>query len=155
MELELPDFDLSALESMANSFFYASQAVNGQGAVMGKLGLFPFFMHHNEFKTITETLNADFSSYKPIKGQEVLGDSGGFSGNITLNGILVAEPIHAVEPLKWLLKMRNPLRFTTLESDIEAVITSLTATKTYFTIHGTHRVQTYNITLKEVYGSIV
>jgi len=153
MDFNLPDFDISILENLATAYFYASQFTDS-GAVMGKLGLYPFFMHKNEFKQIQESLTADFSSYKPIKGQEVIGDSGGFSNNIALNGILVAESIYAVEPLKWLLKLRKPIRLTTLESDITVVITSVRATKSYFTIHGSHRVQSYDITLKEVYGIV-
>lgn len=122
---------------------------------MGKIGMFPFFMHHNEFKRITETLTANFGSYKPIKGQEILSDSGGFGRQFTMNGILVAEPIHALKPLDYLLMMRKPVRFTTLEHDFDVVMTNLSKTKEYFTIHGTHRVQSYNISMKEVYGSLL
>jgi len=153
--VKLPDFDIGALMGVANAFFYGAQLVGNQGAVMGKLGMFPFFMHHNDFKQIQEQLRASFSSYKPIKGQEVLGDSGGFGRNITLDGVLVAEPIDDLKALKWMLMMREPIRLTTIDDDLEVVIEGLTITKSNFKVNGEFTVQRYNLQLKEVYGELV
>lgn len=50
MAVTLPDFDIKALQGVADAYFYGSQLVGGQGTVMGKLGLFPFFMHHYDFQ---------------------------------------------------------------------------------------------------------
>ena len=150
---QIPDFDIEAIERLAIQYFL-SQGFGG-GSVMGKLGAFPFFMHKNEFKKITKTLNAQFSRYKPIKGQTILGDSGGFDEDLTINGILVAEPVQSTTPLEWFLKMRKPLRFTTLVHDENVVIKSLTKTETLFSLHGRHRVQEYSLSLEVVYGSIV
>jgi hypothetical protein len=157
---ELPDFDISSLEGLANTFFYGAGMLGtvtggSGGAVMGKLGMYPFFMHHNTFKQLTKTINAEFSRYKPIKGQVVLGDSGGFSETLNLNGILVAEPVHTTKPLEWYAKMRKPLRFTTLVHDEKIVITTLTKTESHFSILGRHRVQSYDLQMEVVYGSIV
>lgn len=122
------------------------------GDLMGRLGYYPFSMSKNEFKKVTQTLNAEFGRYKPIKGQEVLTDSGGYNRKITLNGIIVAQSVHSLKPLEWYLMKREPLRFTTLFTDVEVIITSISETKEVFETHGLFRVQSYNITLEEVYG---
>ncbi|MBL0702566.1 MAG: phage tail protein [Sulfurospirillum sp.] len=122
------------------------------GNLMGRLGNYPFFMGKNDFKKVTQTLNAEFGKYKPIKGQTVLSDSGGYDRKLTLNGILVAQSVHALKPLEWYLMKREPLRYTTLFTDMEVVITSMTENKEHFETHGLFRVQSYNITLEEVYG---
>lgn len=155
MAVTLPEFDFASLQSMANAFFYGNASKGGQGAVMGKLGEFPFYMHRNDFKQIAHSLKADFSSYKPIKGLEVIGDSGGTGRTIRLNGVLVAEGVEELDPLEFLLKERKPLRFTTLTNDFHVVITNLDKVESNFYIDGTARVQRYNISLKEIYGEIV
>jgi len=154
---ELPDFDISSLESLANTFFYGSSLMSmaAGGSVMGKLGMYPFFMHHNTFKQLVKTINAEYSKYKPIKGQVVLGDSGGFSETFTLNGVLVAEPTQSLNPLEWYTKFRQPIRLTTLVHDEQVVINTLTETQSHFSILGRHRVQSYDISMEVVYGSVI
>lgn len=150
MAVHIPDFNLSAFAGLASSVF-----ADNNGAVMGKLDDFAFFMHKNDFKQIQESMTADFSSYKPIKGQELLGDSGGFSHNITLNGVLVAEPIEGLNPLKFMLMERKPLQFTTLTFDYDVVMVSYSPTKQSFGLIGDHRVESYNIVLKRIYGDLL
>ena len=150
MAMHIPDFNLGAFTNLANSVFSG-----GGGAVMGKLDNFVFFMHKNNFQQIQESMSADFSSYKPIKGQELLGDSGGFNHTITLNGVLVAQPINALNPLKFMLMERKPLSFTTLTFDYDVVMTSYSPTKQSFGLIGDHRVESYNIVLKRIYGDLL
>jgi len=151
--LDLSQYDyLYSLEQLANDYF-ASIGMSS-GAVMGKIDGFPFAMHTNEFKKITETYSADFTSYQPIKGQEVLGMAISYKRETALNGVMVAQPINATEPLEWFLKIGKPVRFTTLDTDMEAIITKLIKNKEKFYINGKHRVETYSIILKEVYSEL-
>ena len=149
MAVNIPDFNISAFAGLANSIF------GGAGAVMGKLDDFAFFMHQNDFKQISENMTASFSSYQPIKGQKLLGDSGGFEHIITLNGVLVAEPIEGLNPLKFMLMERKPLQFTTLTFDYDVVMKSYSPTKQSFGLIGDHRVESYNIVLERIYGDIL
>jgi len=155
MAVKLPEFDFASLQSMATAFFKGNASKGGQGSVMGKLGEFPFYMYLNDFKQVSHSLKSDFSSYKPIKGLEVIGDSGGTGRTIHLNGVLVAEDAEELDPLEFLLKKRKPLRFTTLANDFNVVIIALDKVESNFYIDGTARVQRYNISLKEIYGEIV
>jgi len=125
------------------------------GLSMGKLGDFEFFMDKNAYEKISQTITASFGSFKPIKGQEQLSDSGGFESKISMNGVLVVQPLDALKKLEDFTKKREPIRFTTLENDIDVVITSLATTKKNFLDDGKHTVQTYNLSLKEVYDELV
>jgi len=122
---------------------------------MGKLGAFEFKMHKNNYEKITKNLKADFGIFKPIKGQEKISDSGGFSRTIALNGALIVQPISSLKPLEDYVKNREPIRFTTLNDDIEVVITSLQTVQSHFIDDGRNTVATYNLILKEVYDAIV
>ena len=153
-------FDISEVENLAKEYFSsvvssASFLAGSAGVSMGKLGAYPFFMHSNDYKSLEESLSADFGSFKPIKGQEILSDSGGYSEIFRLNGVLVAENIHSLKPLKWYLKRREPIRFTTVSLDFECVIKNLQIQKSHFTISGNYKVQNYNITLQKVYNAVV
>jgi hypothetical protein len=150
MNLKLDQYEyLYALELEAEKYF---AKLNASLAPMGKLGEFPFFMDENEFKKISHTFQADFTSYQPIKGQKVLGMAIGYSRKVTLNGLLVVQPKYSTEPLEWLLKIGKQLRFTTLEHDLDVVMRNLTLTKSYFFETGDHRVESYDISLEETYG---
>ena len=151
--LDLSQYDyLYSLEQLANDYFKSIGL--SSGAVMGKINEFPFAIHKNELKKITETYSADFTSYQPIKGQEVLGMAISYKREITLNGVLIAQPINTTEPLEWFLKIGKSVRFTTLETDMEAIIPKLIKNKEKFYINGEHRVETYSISLKEVYNEL-
>jgi len=143
------------LENIAKDYFLSIFKGSFSGVGMGKIGMYPFFMHHNAYKAIEENLSATFGSFFPIKGQEIVTDSGGYSNYIRLNGVLVAENINSLKPLEWYLKQREKIRFTTISYDVECLITSLSTTKSFFTIVGEHRVQTYNISLKVLEDSYV
>ena len=112
-------------------------------------------MNKNDYKQITFSLTSDFSSYKPIKGLQVTGDSGGTQGTVRLNGVLVAEPADSLSPLKDMCLSRKPIRFTTLDADYEVVITSYDRVQSNFYIDGDARVNRYNLALKEVYNELV
>ena len=149
--LDLSQYDyLYSLQQLANDYFKSIGLTTE--TVMGKINDFPFVMHKNEFKKITETYTADFTSYQPIKGQEVLGMAISYKRDITLNGVMVAQPTNSSEPLEWFLKIGRPVRFTTLDTDMTAVIPKLMKTKEKFYLDGEHRVETYSITLKEVFN---
>ena len=150
MAVKIPDFNIGAFGFLANSIFSGAG-----GAVMGKLDDFAFFMNQNDFKQITENMTAEFSSYKPIKGQKLLGDSGGFEHIITLNGVLVAKPIDGLNPLKYMLMERKPLVFSTLTFDYDVVMKTYSPTKQKFGLIGDHRVESYNIVLERIYGDIL
>ena len=153
--------EIDKIEDLAKGYFdsviqsASFIAAGSAGVSMGKIGMYPFFMHTNDFKAIEESLTASFGSFKPIKGQDILSDSGGYGSSIKLNGVLVAQSLNALKPLKWYLKKREPIRFTTISFDKEVVITSLQTTKNFFTTTGAFRVQSYNIVLKEVYNDIL
>jgi len=125
------------------------------GLSMGKLGDFEFYMHKNEYKKISQTLTATHGSFKPIKGQERITDSGGYDLKLSLNGVLVVQPLDALKTLEDYLIAREPIRFTTLNDDIEVLITSLNITQEHFTDDGNYTVQTYNLSLKEVYDEVL
>jgi hypothetical protein len=128
------------------------------GYDMGKLGDYSFYMKKNEYKKISQSFTATFGSFKPINGQERLSDSGGYSRTISLNGVLVVQPLDALKTLEDYLKARELIRFTPLFTDIDVVITSLNITQSNFigTVDGVNAtVQTYNISLKEVYDDIL
>jgi hypothetical protein len=130
------------------------------GYDMGKLGDYSFYMKKNEYKKISQSFTATFGSFKPINGQERLSDSGGYSRTISLNGVLVVQPLDALKTLEDYLKARELIRFTSLfkNIDINVVITSLNITQSNFidTVDGVKAtVQTYNISLKEVYDDIL
>lgn len=146
MALNIQDFDLLAFSKMAEIHF-------GVGAVMAKLNGYAFFMHQNDFKRISESMTADFSFYKPIKGQEIAGDSGGFHHNITLNGVLVAQPLNALDPFKYMLMNREPLVLSTLTFDYDVLMMNISLGKEKFGLIGDHRVQSYTISLKRIYGA--
>ena len=124
------------------------------GMDMGKLGDFVFYMNKNDYKKISENLKRDYGSFKPIKGQEQLNDAGGYSRTLTLNGVLVLQPLDALKKLDDFLIDGKPLRFTTLTVDFDVVLTSLNTTKEHFTDNGSHTVINYNLSLKEVYDDI-
>ena len=121
---------------------------------MGKLGDFTFYVKKNEYKKLTESFTVSFGSFKPIKGQELLSDSGGYEHKITLNGVAVVQPIGSLKTLESIAKNREIIRLTTVDIDIDVVITALTLKKSHFIDDGKYTVQTYNITLKEVFHDI-
>jgi len=121
---------------------------------MGKLGSFTFYIKKNEYKKLTETFSVSFGSFKPIKGQEMLTDSGGYEHKITLNGVAVVQPIGSLKTLESMAKNREVIRLTTVDIDIDVVITALTLEKSHFIDDGKYTVQTYNITIKEVFNDI-
>lgn len=125
------------------------------GSEMGKLGEFAFYMKKNAYKKITKTLTATFGSFKPIKGQERISDAGGYEGKLSLNGVLVLCPLDALKTLEDYCEAREPIRFTTLNDDIEVLITSLNITQEHFLDDGNYTVQTYSLSLKEVYDEIL
>jgi hypothetical protein len=124
------------------------------GKSMGKLGDYEFYMHKNDYKKISHNFTATFGSFKPIKGQEIKTDSGGYSRKISLNGVLVLEPLDSLKSLEADFKAREPLRFTTLTDDIEVLITSLNIVQEHFVDDGRFTVQTYNLSLEEVYDEL-
>ena len=124
------------------------------GKSMGKLGDYEFFMNKNDYKKISHSITATFGSFKPIKGQEVISNSGGYDRKISLNGVLVLEPLDSLKTLEDDLIAREPLRFTTLTDDIEVLITSLNIVQEHFIDDGRYTVQTYNLSLKEVYNEL-
>jgi len=151
--LQIPHYlYIDALEQLANQHFSSLNLLGG--VVMGKIGSFPIFMHQNHYKQIQKKIEANFTSYQPIKGQEVLGMTVSYSESITLNGVVVAQPINELKPLEWMVKMGKPTRFTTLDSDIDIVIKSLQQTQTLFYPNGEHTVNKYNLTFKGVYGDL-
>jgi phage protein U len=125
------------------------------GLDMGKLGDFKFYMNKNEYKKISKKLKATFGSFKPIKGQERLSDAGGYEQTLSLNGVLVVQPLDALKSLEDYLKAREPLEFTTLRESVQVVITSLTINESFFMDNGDFTVQEYNLSLKEVYDELV
>lgn len=102
------------LESIAKEYFLSLLKDSFSGVGMGKIGIYPFFMHRNAYKAIEDNLTATFGSFFPIKGQEIVTDSGGYTNNIRLNGVLVAQNINSLKPLEWYLKRREKIRFTTI-----------------------------------------
>jgi len=86
---------------------------------MGKLGNFTFYIKKNEYKKLTETFSVSFGSFKPIKGQETLTDSGGYEHKITLNGVAVVQPIGSLKTLESMAKNREVIRLTTVDIDID------------------------------------
>jgi phage protein U len=122
-----------------------------QNKSMGKLGDFTFYMHKNGYQKISQTLSAKFGSHKPIKGQESLNDSGGYEHTLSLNGVLVVQPLKALESLEDYVKRREPIRLTTLTHDISVVITNLSLEKSHFLDDGKFMAQTYTLSLKEVF----
>jgi hypothetical protein len=124
------------------------------GKSMGKLGDYEFFMNKNDYKKISHSFTATFGSFKPIKGQEVISDSGGYDRKISLNGVLVLEPLDSLKSLEADFRTRRPLRFTTLTDDIEVLIMSLNIVQEHFIDDGRYTVQTYNLSLEEVYNEL-
>jgi len=125
------------------------------GMDMGKIGDFKFYMHKNEYQKISKSLSVTFGSFKPIKGQERLSDSGGFERKISLNGVLVVQPVDSLKSLEDYAEAREPLEFTTLRESIKVVITSLNINQSHFLDNGDFTVQKYNLSLKEVYDELV
>jgi phage protein U len=130
-----------------------SELINGQS--MGKLGEFEFYMSKNAYKKISQDITATFGSFTPIKGQERLSDSGGYDRKISLDGVLVVQPLDSLKTLEDYVTKREPIRFTTLNHDIEVVIPSLNMTQEHFLDDGNFTVQNYNLSLKEVYDELV
>ncbi len=124
------------------------------GLNMGKIGDYSFYMDKNAYKKISSTITASFGSFKPIKGQKVLTDSGGYEEKLSLNGVLIVQPLDQLETLKDMVKARKVLRFTTVQDDIEVVINSINTVKEYFTDSGEHTVASYNLQLEVVYDEI-
>jgi len=133
---------MASLESLIN------------GLSMGKLGDFEFYMHQNDYKEIAKNLTATFGSLKPAKGQEQLNKNGGYSQAISLKGVLVVQPLEALKTLEDYTKNREPIRFTTLDTDIEVIINSLNTTQKMFLDNGKFTVQNYSLSLKEIYDAI-
>ena len=128
------------------------------GMEMGKLGNYSFYMKKNEYEKISQSFTATFGTFKPIKGQERISNSGGYSRTISLNGVLVLCPLDSLKKLEDYLIAREPIRFTPLFTDIDVVITSLNITQSSFvgTVEGVNAtVQTYNLSLKEVYDEVL
>ncbi len=121
------------------------------GLSMGKIGDFDFYMDKNEYQKITKTIKATHGTYTPVKGQETLSDAGGYIQTLSVPGVLVLQPLESLKTLEDYTKNREPLRFTTLQEDIEVVIPNLTIVQEHFTDHGEYTVQTFNLSLKEVY----
>jgi phage protein U len=130
-----------------------STLVNGMD--MGKIGDFKFYMNKNEYKKISKSLSVTFGSFKPIKGQERLSDSGGFSRTISLNGFLVLQPLDSLKSLEDYAEAREPLELTTLRESFSVVITSLNINQSHFLDNGDYTVQDYSLSLKEVYDELV
>lgn len=122
------------------------------GKDMGKIGDFAFYMDKNQYKKISQTLTATHGEFTPVKGQKSKTDSGGYDNKFTLNGVLVLQPLNALKPLEDYLKAREPIRFTTLKHDIEVLINTLSVTEEHFLDDGKGTVQTYNLSLEEVFN---
>ena len=98
------DLPISFLAGLFEGFFGSEgsgvSATGADGLVMGRLGDFPFIMHRNAYQNITKTITAEFGSYKPIQGQEILSDTGGYGETVHVNGILVAQPVKSLKTLE-------------------------------------------------------
>jgi len=129
--------------------------MSSSGMNMGKIGDFVFYIKQNEYKKISKNLSISFGSLKPVKGQERLTDAGGFDRKISLNGVLVVQPKDALKSLEDIAEKREVIRFTTLDIDMDVVITSLNITQEHFLDDGSYTVQSYNLSLKEVYDEIL
>ena len=153
------DLPISFLVGLFEGFFGSEgsgiSATGADGLVMGRLGDFPFIMHINDYKTLTKPVTAEFGSYKPIQGQEILSDTGGYGETIHINGILVAQPVKSTKTLEYYTKARSPLRLTTMTEDMQVVIKQSQFKQTHFYLTGSHRVQQYDLQLKGVYGGII
>lgn len=125
------------------------------GMDMGKIGDFKFYMKKNDYQKLSKILSATFGSYKPLKGQERLSDSGGFERKINLSGVLVVQPLDALKKLEDYVEKREPLEFTTLRESYKVVITNLSINQSHFLDNGDFTVQDYNLSLKEVYDELV
>lgn len=124
------------------------------GKDMGKLGEFAFYMDKNEFKKISHSYSATHGEFTPVKGQKTKTDSGGHDHKITLNGVLVVQPTDALKTLEDYLKQREPIRFTTLQDDVEVLINNLNIVQEHFLDDGRFTVQTYNLSLEEVFNDL-
>lgn len=118
---------------------------------MGKIGNFSFYMNKNDYQSISKKIEANFNSYKPIDGQETLNTNGGYTQTVDLQGVLVVEPLDSLTTLENYCKDRKALRFTTLNHDLDVVITFLNITQKNFVTNGNYTVQEYSLSLKEVY----
>jgi len=124
------------------------------GLEMGKLGDFAFYMDKNAYKKISETITRNNATFKPLLGQKVTIKTGGYDRKITLNGVLVVQPLDALKPLKEYAMDGSPIRFTTIQDDIEVEIKSINTVKEQFLDNGSQTVTTYNLSLEEVYNDI-
>jgi len=120
------------------------------GMTMGKLGDHKFYMHNNEYKKITDTINAEFKSVDSNNGLQRLYSQPKLSRTIKLNGVLVRQSEMSLKNLQADIRIGAKTRFTTFDDDIDCVITSLEITKKSFLHNGRAMVQEYNISLKEV-----
>ena len=136
-----------------NNFFSLSKLFDGQ--IMGKLGDFEFYISKNGYKKISQTLTAEHGVFTPIKGQKRFSDAGGYTREFSLDGVLVVQPLNALKRLEDYVIARKPIRFTTPNHDFEVLISSLNITQEHFLDDGNYTVQTYNLSLKEVYDELV
>lgn len=120
------------------------------GMSMGKLNDYEFFMTKNAYNSITDTMTAEFKSFDSFNGLERLYGEPKRRRTISLNGVLVVQPLDSLKNLQADIRIGQRIRFTTIDDDIYCVITSLTITKKHFTDNGSATVQEYNIKLKEV-----
>ena len=125
-----------------------------KGLEMGKLGDFTFYIDKNGYKKISETITRNNAKFKPLLGQTQTIKAGGYDRKLSLNGVLVLQPLNALKKLKDYAMDGSPIRFTTLQDDIEVEIKTLTTEKEHFMDNGNQTVTTYNISLEEVYNEI-
>jgi len=121
------------------------------GLLLGKLGNYPFVMNFNAYKKLNQTFQAKHSSYTPLVGQTQVLEKTSHSHVLTLNGVLVKQPVSSVDILQSYLEEGKVLRFTTNELDIEVKISSLRIVNSHHVKGGRVQVKQYNITLEETW----
>jgi len=131
------------------------QNLIGRMMIVGKLDRYMFKIFDNAFKRVNHSLNAEFSSFKPIRGQKALGNQGGYSEIVRIDGVSVNLPISHLNYLEERLKDRMPVRFTYNNFDEHIVIKNLELVHSHFVPNGDYKVQTYNLTMEVLYGEII
>ena len=122
---------------------------------IGKIGSYVFEIYNNSFENFNQSLNAEFSSFTPILGQKALGNQGGYTEVVRLDGVSVNLPTDNLDYLRKALIDRMPIRLTTNSFDEHVVIRNLEFIKSHFAPNGDFKVCRYNISIEVLYGEII
>ncbi len=116
-----------------------------------KIGLFSFDAH--SVTGMNETLSAKFAKHDRVENFPTYEPVGESEESISLQGYNVKASVDEMRWMKLQIKMKIPVRFTTLTQSFLVIIEELHTSRDTF-VHGAHLYERFEISMKRYYPDL-